>query len=640
MQFFNPVRFWLLLGCLTLALVLSLKEAGAEPVTTIRSNGDAFNRVDIAILGDGYTSAELGKYASDVESFVQGIFAQEPLKEYQRYFNVRRVDVTSNQSGADHPERNPPVFKDTALDATYNCFAIQRLICVTLSKVNDVLARSLSPERRDVVFVIVNDTEYGGSGGSIAVASILPEVVELILHEAGHSFGLLADEYGGPPPPQCNASLEPPEPNVTKQTVRDNIKWKLWIDPATPIPTGGTAPGAPGLYQGGRYCDSGLYRPTYNSKMRTLGPPFEQINSEQLVKRIHNWVSPIDSVDPSGNLVALQPGQNQAFTVQVPQPLTHSVEASWRLNGQTIGTGNQLLLSAASITPGVHTLQVSVNDPTAFVRNDPAGLLTESQSWQITVTAAPVLAAALLPSSRSVQVGISATVFATILNFGSTPATSCSISPITAVSASFVFQTTDPATNQVTGTANMPVDIPAGTGQSFVLAFTPTAPIAQTDIWFSFDCTNSDPAPINSGLNTLLFSASATPVPDIVALAATVTGDGIVNIPGTTGTGAFAVATVNVGAGGNITASADTGGAVLPVSLSLCQTNPATGQCISAIGPSVTTQINAGATPTFGIFVIGTGNVPFDPALNRVFVRFKDAGGVTRGSTSVAVRTQ
>jgi hypothetical protein len=138
----------------------------------------------------------------------------------------------------------------------------------------------------------------------------------------------------------------------------------------------------------------------------------------------------------------------------------------------------------------------------------------------------------------------------------------------------------------------------------------------------------------------VLLSASATPVPDIVALAATSTNDGIANIPGTNGTGAFAVATANVGASGNITASADTGNTALPVSIVLCQTNPASGQCISAINTSVPTQINANATPTFGIFVQSNGNVPFDPATNRIFVRFKDGGGITRGSTSVAVRTQ
>ena len=249
--------------------------------------------------------------------------------------------------------------------------------------------------------------------------------------------------------------------------------------------------------------------------------------------------------------------------------------------------------------------------------------------------------AALLPSSRSVPVGASATAFATIINAGQGIAAGCSIAPLTSVPASFVYQTTDPVTNQVTGFPNVPVNIAAGAAQSFVFAITPTSPIPATDVQLNFDCSNSDPAPVNTGLDTLLLSASPTPVPDIVALAATPPPDpGIVNIPGTSGTGAFAVATVNVGASGNITASADTGNTTLPVNISLCQSNPGTGQCISAIGPSVTTQINTNATPTFAIFVQGTGNVPFDPATNRIFVRFKDTGGATRGSTSVAVRTQ
>jgi len=250
------------------------------------------------------------------------------------------------------------------------------------------------------------------------------------------------------------------------------------------------------------------------------------------------------------------------------------------------------------------------------------------------------LLAAVLPSSRSVQVGIVATAFATIINRGHSLATACKITPLSGLAANFHYQTTNPNANQITGTADTPIDITSGGFQSFVIAFIPTQAFAPTDLQFSFDCTNTDPAPINVGLNTLLLSASATPVPDIVALAATPTNDGIVNILGATGTGAFAVATVNVGASGSITASAGTGNATLPVNIFLCQTNPATGRCISAIGSSVTTTINANATPTFGIFMQGSGNVPFDPAANRIFVRFKDGGNVTRGSTSVAVRTE
>jgi hypothetical protein len=173
-----------------------------------------------------------------------------------------------------------------------------------------------------------------------------------------------------------------------------------------------------------------------------------------------------------------------------------------------------------------------------------------------------------------------------------------------------------------------------------VLALTPTAPIAPTELTLRFVCGQTQ-APVIAGVNTLLLSASATPIPDIVALAATVDNTGIVTLAPATRAGVFAVATVNLGVTGSITAAADTGGVPLPVAILVCQTNPATGGGLGAPAGSVTVTINAGATPTFGIFLTGTGApVPFDPATNRIFVRFKDAGGVTRGSTSVAVRTQ
>src|SRR5262249_36516050 len=112
------------------------------------------------------------------------------------------------------------------------------------------------------------------------------------------------------------------------------------------------------------------------------------------------------------------------------------------------------------------------------------------------------------------------------------------------------------------------------------------------------------------------------------------------HIQGNNGVGVFAVASVNVGTTASITVSADTGLASLPLILSVCQTNPANAQCLSPAQPSVTLQFGANATPTFTIFINAIGTVPFDPATNRIFVRFKDAGNVTRGSTSVAVTTQ
>src|SRR5260370_791574 len=124
-------------------LLLFTASAAAEPFETIISNGSSQNRLDIAVLGDGYTAGELQKYKNDVTAFMQGFFAQEPFKEYQHYFNVHRIDVTSSQSGADHPETGTSV--NTALDATYNCSGIQRLICVSFTKVSTVVGNTLTP---------------------------------------------------------------------------------------------------------------------------------------------------------------------------------------------------------------------------------------------------------------------------------------------------------------------------------------------------------------------------------------------------------------------------------------------------------------------------------------------------------------
>ncbi len=251
------------------------------------------------------------------------------------------------------------------------------------------------------------------------------------------------------------------------------------------------------------------------------------------------------------------------------------------------------------------------------------------------------LVSALLPTSRSVQVGSRATFFGTMINTSTdTAGTDCTVAPTANITGTFSFQTTDPATNTPTGTPNTPVMIPPGAAQSFLMAVTPASAFAPINLAFSFTCTNSAPAASNMGLNTLLLSASGIPVPDIIALGATVGNNGIVDIPGTTGTGAFAVATANVGIAGGFVAFANDGAANLPVTITICETNPVSGQCLAPPAANVLTTINAGATPTFAVFVKATSTVPFLPAANRIFVQFQDSGQLIRGSTSVAVRTQ
>ncbi|MFN7915458.1 MAG: M64 family metallopeptidase [Vicinamibacterales bacterium] len=363
-------------ACLALALSLP---ASAQTVTQVRANGPSANRIDIAILGDGYTAAELaaGKYTTDVETMLQGLFAQQPYAEYRNYYNVFRIDVVSAESGADHPENG--TYRNTALDAAYNCAAIQRLICVNNSKVSAVIAASgLAADQHDLTLVLVNDTTYGGSGGAVAVASLHPQTVELVLHETGHTFALLGDEYGGTP--TCTG-YEPAYPDLTTQSSRAGIKWNLWIDPATPVPTTTTSASVTGLFSGGNYCDSGYYRPTYDSKMRTLGVPFYAVNQEAHVLRIYNFVSPIDSSSPAGTTLTI--GASQTFSVTPTVPATHALSTTWTVDGVQQGIGAQF--TASNLAAGTHTVVATVADGTSWVRNDPTGLMNDVRTWTVTV---------------------------------------------------------------------------------------------------------------------------------------------------------------------------------------------------------------------------------------------------------------
>jgi hypothetical protein len=251
------------------------------------------------------------------------------------------------------------------------------------------------------------------------------------------------------------------------------------------------------------------------------------------------------------------------------------------------------------------------------------------------------LVAAVLPTSRSVQVGNPATVFATIVNSSNATVNGCQFWPISDVPGRFMFQTTNPATNQLTGTPNTPASIPAGKNQTFLLAFNPaTAPYAPTNVQLVYVCANTAAAIPIVGVNSLLLTFSATPVPDMIAVGLTPSGDGFSHTGGNQGIGLLAVASSNVGASGQLTAKVVVSPNSLPLTATVCQTNPNTGQCLSTPSASVTTTINQNQNTTWSAFLQATGQILADPAHNRVFFQFVDSNGVVRGSTSTAVTTQ
>ena len=254
-----------------------------------------------------------------------------------------------------------------------------------------------------------------------------------------------------------------------------------------------------------------------------------------------------------------------------------------------------------------------------------------------TAASAESVNAAVLPSSRSATVGSPVTVFATMIASGGT-AIGCSINPVTAIPVDFSYQTTD-ASNDPTGSPNTPVDI-SGV-QNFVLSVTPTSSFSPTTVELEFDCDNTDPAPLFPGVNDVLLSASDSPTPDVIALSATPGGQGIVSVSGLGGSAAMSVATFNIGASDSgMTVSADDGAEDLPLVLSMCETDPASGDCINPTSPTtdpISTSVSTGGTNAYSVFATPVDSIQSDPANHRIYVRFVDSGGDVRGSTSVAI---
>jgi YVTN family beta-propeller protein len=331
--------------------------------------------------------------------------------------------------------------------------------------------------------------------------------------------------------------------------------------------------------------------------------------------------------DPTTNLVLVaDAGSNQR--VQVFDAMTYAYVL-------TLGT-------AGSGGPG----QAQFSGPQG-IAVDPAKsrlFVGDAQNDRVQVFAiAPVTTmASVLPGSRAVQLGQAATIFASVLNAGATALDGCAIAlPATSPQGlSLSYQTTDPATNTLTGTPDTPATIPGGDGvQSFLVTLQGTTALSALALPLDFDCTGAAPAAIVPGVDTVDLILSASPVADIIALAATPSSNGILGVPAS-GSAAFAVASTNVGITAPLIASVDTGATTLPISATLCQSNTSTGQCLSTPAASVPLSFAAGAAPTFSVFVQASGPVALSPATARVFVRFKDSSGGLHGSTSVAVETE
>lgn len=204
---------------------------------TIIDNGPTEKKVDIVILGDGYTSGEMAKFLADADRLTHELFKVEPYKSRRSDFNVRLVETPAAQSGVNKP--HPGIFRRNPLSMSYSAFDSERY---ALAYDNRTIRDVASTVPYDYMFILINDEKYGGGGifnlySTVAVDNNFSDYI--FVHEFGHSFAALADEYytSSVSYEKPDITVEPWEPNVTALLDPDNLKWKDLVEPGTPIPT-------------------------------------------------------------------------------------------------------------------------------------------------------------------------------------------------------------------------------------------------------------------------------------------------------------------------------------------------------------------------------------------------------------------
>ncbi len=211
--------------------------AYADQVVAIHESGDPATRVDLLLIGDGYTAEEHDAFIARAREVTDILFATSPFRERKQDFNVWAVAPSSAQSGISRPSTG--IHRDSPVGSTYDSFRSERYI---LTFDNKAMRRIASSAPYDFIEILTNSEVYGGGGiyGLFSTAAANNAwIAYLFVHEFGHHFAGLADEYytssvAYEPPAEIT---EPYEPNVTALLDPDNIKWKHLVTPSTPLPT-------------------------------------------------------------------------------------------------------------------------------------------------------------------------------------------------------------------------------------------------------------------------------------------------------------------------------------------------------------------------------------------------------------------
>ena len=256
-------------------------------------NGPPDQKVDLLFLAEGYTSEEMGKFMNDVNRSVGFIFAEEPFKSNREAFNIRAVKSNSPDSGTDIPGQG--IWKNTVMNSNFYTFGIERyMTTLDYRAVCDVAANA----HYDQIYILVNTEKYGGGGmyNMYAISAADNEESQaVVVHEFGHSFAGLADEYYNSKVAYndfFNLQEEPWNPNLTTLVEFDR-KWVNLIPDGIPVPTPAEDQYVKtvGVYEGGGYVAKGVYRPMMDCLMHSNEASFCPVCQRSILQMINRYTA-------------------------------------------------------------------------------------------------------------------------------------------------------------------------------------------------------------------------------------------------------------------------------------------------------------------------------------------------------------
>jgi hypothetical protein len=204
----------------------------------VMKSGDLHEKVDLVFLAEGYTAEDKEKFVGDARKFTEYLFETEPYKSNQDKFNIYGVFRASAESGMDEPRQK--AYKNTVLKASFNAFDLDRYM---LTEEGFLLREMAAQVPYDTIVILVNSKRYGGGGiyNDYCITTVDHTSSKgVFLHEFGHSFAGLADEYYASDVAYNEfypSGAEPLEPNITALLDPENLKWKDLISPGIKIPT-------------------------------------------------------------------------------------------------------------------------------------------------------------------------------------------------------------------------------------------------------------------------------------------------------------------------------------------------------------------------------------------------------------------